>query len=373
MQPTENGTELKWCIFSKGIRGSVGKIIVDLHGPLSAIVKVVFVRKEFRGFGLGTVLMQHAQQALLANGFERLELEAEEDVGNYGKLVGLYEHCGFFVTPGMKETYEYNGDQTFRKVHMTCNLHALRQPDENAVLGFEFAHAMHVEAVELSRTHPLRLTFMEALRAVDTVSPGSLSQALRSARYVRERGHPDWMELAAGLRFLGQVQYLFNDWRAPYAVAVRATTPDVAGRDDDGERMQGAPKSGPLPAWANPAVTSVVAPDRFPAGVGLDEVLVTWSEAELAYVLVNHAGSAPHEMAQLLRYHRMRDWIETGVCVFASDDEAHLLDLVRLFATALHAADVVGASDAINDDAQAEIERLGYLVDKYFGLDVHVV
>ena len=366
-------------MFAKGIRGSIGKIVVEIVAQLVAFVRVVFVRKEFRGHGLGTILMQRAQSTLLANGFTTLQLDAEENINNHGRLIHMYENCGFVVTPGVRETFEYNDEECFRKVRMHCDLSlltSLRPPQlpleqQPVHKGFEFTQDMRREASELILRHPLSWTLVEALRQVEVGSPDAFRRALLSARLARQGGHADWMELAAGLRFLGRVQHLYSNWHTPYAVQVQLTSDERPG-EDDGERLaeQQAVKMGPLPAWVcDDKSSTVVSPYRYPPGIGLDEVLLSWSDNEFSFLCLSRMGSAPHELAQLHRYCNYNEWLDSNVCVFQSPDEDHLLSLVLLYKQVLKRADNEVVDSFLNDSSIIHEEqcRRSFLIDKYFG------
>ena len=244
---TENGTEMRWCLFAKDVRGSVGKIIVDTRDGLGTAAKVVsvFVRPEFRGRKLGEMLVRRAQRALYENGFDALELDAEEKVELHGKLVGLYEKLGFAVCEEYRVTYEYNDDEAFRKVHMRCDLRELFEgarrvassmsaPSSSASVApatsssssssakatnqstngtrsplldsYEFTSRMRREALELVAMMPLRLDVASALSKIEAVHPELRESSLRTGMWIRRGGHPDWLELAGYLRHLGRAQ-----------------------------------------------------------------------------------------------------------------------------------------------------------------------
>jgi len=270
-----DGPELRWCIFSKGKRGPIAKIIVDTrprkiqsddYEPTAHIVNV-HVRPEYRGKHLGEHLVRLAQVAMKTNGFIWMTLEAEENVEHHGKLVGLYKRCGFEVYPVIDHyPLEYNGDECFRKVPMRCHLTTIclegpttispkqqptttstamstittttipspeptkevasHLPTADDIFRSRFASALFVqemkrEAMTLLQTSPLNITVLMALDWIDQIlAPGSMELAIRSGSLIRSRGHPDWMELAGYLRGVGRVQEKWTNWHAPFMVSV---------------------------------------------------------------------------------------------------------------------------------------------------------
>jgi len=424
VEATAAGTEMKWCLFAKDVRGSVGKIVVDTRddGGGAAKVVAVFVRPEFRGRRLGELLVRRAERALYDNGFDAVELDAEEKVDHHGRLVGLYEECGFRVCDDWRVTYEYNDEEAYRKVHMRCDLRAMFEggvsasqpasgdepraaPWSGLALSFEFVSRLRREAIELIVTAPLHLDVRAALARVERAHPAARDSALRAGVWIRRQGHPDWLELAGYLRHVGRAQELWTKWQTPFAVRVfadeaaarrsrhrmrrfrRRESPAQGGGDgddeeeeqdrrtgagagagagsgdegDDGERPMDDAKVGPLPDFCrDPAESRVVDVERYGLGAGLDEALLTWGPLEFAFLALSRspASSAPRELAQVLRYAALHDWLD--------DDPTAALHATADPARAEHRRSVVALEswdDAEVKEWAAEFRRLVREVD----------
>ena len=430
----DNGsTELKWCIFTKGLRGPIAKIIVDTrqltlqvenNEPIAHIVNV-FVRPEFRGKKLGEHLVRLAQMAMRENGFVWLTLEAEENVENHGRLVALYERCGFHIYPvADKYPMEYNGDECFRKVPMRCKLPDVSFPFEqeqqqqqhydaiesppsmlttttttgtngssssssiapliSKFASVQFVEEMKRESLQLLQACSLNVDVINALDYIDQhIAPGIMEQAFRTGLLVRSLGHPDWMELAGYLRHLGRIQEKWTNWHVPFMVQIVGGNEQrrVRGHDDDGasadeEETVDEPivKSGPLPQELCEEGKPIrfIDPERY-SQQGVDESVLTWSPCEYAFLSLTfgNRSSAPPEMAQVLRYCNCDSWLNTDEFTYLEAwGDPDLKQLTIRFKAAMTTADqseMLTASQM--DEARA---RYIELVDKYIS-DVRVM
>ena len=405
----ETGMELKWCIFTKGIRSSIAKIVVDpknkgknpMENQPTAHVVVVFVKPEFRGRGLGEKLLRIAQRSLKENGFIWLTLEAEEKVNLFGKLVGLYERCDFEIFPvNAKIALEYNDDECYRKVPMRCNLLTARLSNENvppqcynappslststtvstsslvpesyAYRDPFFVEELKREALRLLGTCPLHLDIPSAISWIELNSfPGSLEHAFRTACLLRNKGHPDWMELAGFLRHLGKIQERWITWHAPFMIETRGRLQRVIVTkvESDNSEMEEEPttKTGPLPTELTSEYQEVtfIEPERY-LRQGVDECVVNWTPNEYAYLCLTYAqrSSAPHEMAQLLRYWNCRPWLNTNeysqLQTFGDQD---VKELVTEFSSIL--TEVEQQPKMTQEEIELCMPRFLQLVDKY--------
>ena len=462
------GAEMKWCLFAKDVRGSVGKIVVDARDAedrAAAKVVAVFVRAEYRGRGLGEALVRRAQAALFENGFETLALDAEENVELHGRLVALYERCGFVVDPARRVTYEYNGEhETYRKVPMVCDLRKLMgappalvtfssaasvssassSSSSAAALGsssssssssssrhatdpvararararpppldsYDVASRLAREAHEVAVSKPLGWSVARAFAEVERAHPELCASSLATGSRLGALGHPDWLELAGYLRHLGRAQEAWTKWVAPFALRVvrvveassaSASSPardadpdsDADADGDDGERPEDDAKSGPLPAWClEQHPTRVVDVERYGLGTGLDETVVSWGPNEFAHVALARVAtsSAPREMALVLRFADMVEWVgsdaefdaeEVGegeaqaqdarrarreaVAALESAEDADLKEWVALFRGVRRDVDAAEASASAASDEVTTAARRLELVSKYLG------
>lgn len=136
-------SQVKWLVYVPERRSPVGKLIADLdwesdyyndaqqEGKWGSI-KSLFVRKGYRGVGLGELLLKRCKAFMRREGYAFLCLDAEEDLSRFGRLVVFYKAHGFIAQPPPNDRgYRllYNGDdQTFRVVPMICQL--CRESDE---------------------------------------------------------------------------------------------------------------------------------------------------------------------------------------------------------------------------------------------------
>jgi GNAT superfamily N-acetyltransferase len=406
----DNGeTELRWCIFTKGVKGPIAKIIVDTkqtkilanHEPSAHIVNV-FVRKEYRGRKLGEHLVYLAQQALRDNGFVWVTLEAEENVEHHGRLVSLYERCGFHIFPVLP-TFQliYNGDECFRKIPMRCNLTEMHFDTENEEApstltsssssslatstapslsetadrygSLHFVEELKREALNILRSCPANLDIPTALSWIDDHIPGTMEHACRVASRVRMLGHPDWMELAGFLLHLGRIQEKWVAWHAPYMIRV-AETHDVNqvdvrpgdGKENDDGAFPDKPKCGPLPSdLKSPKSITFIDPERF-SSQGVDESMLSWGPFEYAYLSINvdNRSTAPHEMAQVLRYSQCESWLTTSdYSYIESWEDSDVKQLTTSFVAAVREANLIPPLSSVELE-EARL-RLFELVDKY--------
>jgi len=403
-----DGPELRWCIFTKGKRAPIAKIIVDTrprkvqdatYEPTAHIVNV-HVRPEYRGKRLGEHLVRLAQSAMKANGFTWLTLEAEENVELHGKLVGLYERCGFEIHPPAEHfPLEYNGDECYRKVPMRCNLQAMildecfpaptsssapsaatttttTAPIEIPSSRFEsalFVGEMKREALSLLQSTPLNLSISVAMDWIDQhLAPGAMEAAIRTGLLLRSRGHPDWMELAGYLRFVGRIQEKWTSWHSPFMIHVSGDSPAEAERQSDDEEEEPVvrnpmAKSGPLPGelCTSNIASRFIDPERY-AQEGVEEAMMTWTPNEFAYLALSLGDrcSAPREMAQVLRYAYCDAWLSTdSFSYLESYGDSDLKKLAVEFRQALNDADGMEMLD-LNTIEEGRA-RVSELVDKY--------
>lgn len=426
----DGGTELRWCIFTKGKRGPIAKIIVDTrprkvqsadYEPTAHIVNV-HVRPEYRGKQLGEHLVKLAQTTMRTNGFVWMTLEAEENVEFHGKLVRMYERCGFEVYP-QSDHYpmEYNGDECFRKVPMRCKLADLAfrnelmrdtsvpsviststtgtsttttsmpTPEITAdVVQSRFASSLFVqemrrEARALVASASLNVSVPMAVDWIDQhVEHGSLILALRTGALIRSKGHPDWMELAGYLRFIGRVQEKWTSWHSPYMVEIQGGSHSMADAERQSDDEEDVPphlspgdsmvKSGALPdeLISFNAPVDFIDPDRY-SQEGVDEALMTWTSNEFAYLAltVGERSTAPKEMAQMLRYWQCSKWLDSDDFNYLeSYGDADLKHLVKQYREALIEVSNVEPLDA--DQLEEAKARFVELVDKYVA-DVRMI
>jgi predicted GNAT family N-acyltransferase len=416
LEQMDNGsTEVKWCIFTKGMRGPIAKIIVDTRQTKlvldesaqnmnkSAHIVNVFVRPEFRGKQLGEHLVRLAQVAMKDNGFHWLTLDAEENVEFHGTLVKLYERCGFEIHP-IQETYpmEYNDDECFRKVPMRCNLALMSfnatTPEvsattttttttttpisgprvhnlsgDNRYRTISFVEELKREALQILAQSAMNVDIPMALEWIDShLSPGTMEHALRTGTHIRTLGHPDWMELAGYLIHLGKIQEKYTSWHAPFMVEIHPATPVTSANTDDEDEdedsdyaLPSSVKSGPLPVELCElnASQNFIDPERY-TQQGVDETVLTWGPCEYAYTALEFAGksSAPHEMSQVLRYCQVDTWLKTeDFAYLESWGDADLKQLTLRFKESMDGA-VVPLQNKQMDEAKA---RFLELVDKY--------
>ena len=420
LEHMDNGsTELKWCIFTKGIRPPVAKIIVDTrqhklvapgqdHEPTAHIVNV-FVRPEHRGKKLGEHLVRLAQTAMRENGFVWMTLEAEEKVEHHGRLVALYERCGFSVhPPDIKIPLEYNGDECYRKVPMRCNLLRLRFDDEenmsvqpqdgssassssssgsasvssalNRFASSSFVEEMKREVLHLLQMGSLNVDILTAIEYVDQhIASGTMESAFRTGLHIRSLGHPDWMELAGYLRHVGRIQEKWTEWHSPYMVRIEGdrqpqqsrrsvTESDAEEGDEDGEGEMPI-KTGPLPRELCDDRQSrvFIDPERY-TQEGVDEAMLTWTPSEYAFLALTFGDrcSAPGEMAQVLRYAECPAWLETqDYAYLESYGDADLKRLVVQFKSCLDESDRRQGGEMSGNKMEEARARLAELVDKY--------
>mmetsp|Transcript_5121 Transcript_5121/g.6690 ORF Transcript_5121/g.6690 Transcript_5121/m.6690 type:complete len:455 (+) Transcript_5121:376-1740(+) len=290
-----SGKEVKWSLFATGKRASIGKIIVQLipcceehfdlhnsqverassfdseckdgsshrsesetdifmtdcnvnmntetvscHRAPYIFVENVFIDKRFRGRNLSSYMLQYCKSYFIGLNKSRwyyryIELEAEEDMDHYGKLVDLYLRNGYQVLYG-SDSKEfkvlYNGEQTFRVVPMRNFLfkpEPLIFPLTNGVsskldnreeLGdmkelhtFDFVQSMKEETVKRSR---LKMTISDALIYLNELFPGSLRRATAISQEIEAAGHPEWLQFVGLIMGVGLLQNQLL-WCAPFS------------------------------------------------------------------------------------------------------------------------------------------------------------
>jgi hypothetical protein len=434
LEQMDNGsTEIKWCIFTKGLRAPIAKIIVDTHQkkvqddhePVAHIVNV-FVRPEFRGKHLGEHLVRLAQIAMRENGFFWMTLEAEEKVEHYGRLVSLYDRCGFHIYPVMDNyPMEYNGDECYRKVPMRCKLADLQldnepttPPRQSAIThcsppssprrdlptttttttttcsppvrsyspfstrftSVPFVEEMKRESIYILQACSFNVDVILALDWIDQhLCPGTMEHAFRTGMHIRALGHPDWMELAGYLRHVGRIQEKWTNWHAPFMVQIpnsssrgrkvpleveeHATSSD----DESDDHGNSQVKSGPLPheLCEEGKTRTFVDPEHY-SQQGVDESVLTWGPNEYAYLSLTYGNrtSSPHEMAQVLRYCDSVTWLNTeDFGYLESWGDADVKQLTLRFKSAMDEADQASLLTAKQmEEARGRVLEL---VDKY--------
>lgn len=378
------GAELRWCVFTKNSRGSVAKIICHLdrqaRAPTAHVVSV-FVQPQFRGRGLGEELVGLAKTFLRANGFQYLTLSAEENTAyKFGRLVELYRRCGFEIhPPGLTEfPIEYNGDEVFRKVPMRCSLASettttAAAPSLRLYDNVDFCVQMRQECLTRLR-HGVGV--VSALEWVEAHYTSSRRFAFALARRIRSKGHPDWMELAGYLIHLGKVQFKHKEWHAPFALLVRPPSSTSASSGESGDEKEEAlvAKSGALPEDGEQVdgACRVLDTERY-VGQGLDEATLSWSSWEYLFTVLTHqpahgSSSAPIELAQVLRYFRLTDWLVAGELdhLHAGGDEE-----LKQMALAFRECVLETVPD-LPPSSDADLSRRQELISKYLGEDVYV-
>ncbi|KAH9253924.1 hypothetical protein BASA81_008048 [Batrachochytrium salamandrivorans] len=385
----EGGAELRWCVFTKNSRGSVAKIIcqLDRQSRTTAHVVSVYVHPRFRGRGLGEELVGLAKTFLQANGFQYLTLSAEENTTyKFGRLVELYRRCGFEIhPPGLTEfPIEYNGDEVFRKVPMRCSLMPASTATTTTVASprlydnVDFCIQMRQECLTRLQ-HGMGV--IPALEWVELHYASSQRFALALAQRIRSKGHPDWMELAGYLIHLGEIQFKHKEWHAPFILPVRppSSTSASSGESGDGEEEELVAKCGPLPEEEDGDEESpcrVLDTERY-VGQGLDETTLSWSSWEylftvLTHQLANNSSSAPIELAQVLRYFRLTDWLQTcELDHLQSGMDEELKQMALAFREC-----VLETKRATSDcrllPSDIDLSRRQELISKYLGEDVYV-
>jgi GNAT superfamily N-acetyltransferase len=267
----DGATELKWCLFVDGKRGSIGKLITTILShfvseSLTAKIKSLFIKPQYRGLSLGLVLLDKCLRHLSSHGFVAVSLDAEEEVTRHGKLVSFYEGCGFAVTaPLAKPRLMYNGDQCLRVIPMDCRLpHCLTKrhcdvdsmreahcivDDERSLLHvlrmrhtLRFVQRMEEECMGVSRA---AMSLVEAMLACGSADPDFLARRLACMRFAKAAGQPDFVQLAVLIFSLGQIQRQF-EWKTPQLFVDESTKDESKERDPSTSKATSTPFQGEL-------------------------------------------------------------------------------------------------------------------------------
>ena len=257
----------------------------SLDSKHSVLLKSVSVGAKYRGNKYSELLINKALAWSLANGFDEMCLEAEEDTARHNKLVHLYERFGFQEVPSKAYKYLYNDEQTFRVVCMRVNLHEWGQGQTGRnVQNEDFVARMRKETA--SKQHG-RVSVQEAVHQVDALFKGSWEFALRLAEECRAQDYPEWMQFACLLHNLGEYCRVFEDWESPFYYKTF----------EDGEHQ------GMLPDWVADSPRTVL--HEHLEGVELENKF-TWTPCEYLYTIlrVNQASfrGLPEEFFEVLRY-----------------------------------------------------------------------
>lgn len=161
-----SGGEFKWVVFTPNKRASVGKLVALLKGQ-QGFIKSLSLIESLRGAGISLFLLEACKKYLKEEcGCGYVELDAEEDMTRFKKLVDYYRRAGFQETVRPVRML-YNGDDTYRVVSMRCylSLTALMQEKSigfwEALLECEHFDSLVTRVVVAKvESHPEWLQFM---------------------------------------------------------------------------------------------------------------------------------------------------------------------------------------------------------------------
>mmetsp|Transcript_7177 Transcript_7177/g.9349 ORF Transcript_7177/g.9349 Transcript_7177/m.9349 type:complete len:427 (+) Transcript_7177:375-1655(+) len=337
-----SGKNVKWSLFKEGKRGSIGKVIVQLrpccdfhfaqHNELIGNVDVeskvseqhstavsfsrceeepfvflenVFVDRKFRGRNLATLMLKHCADYFFRLNqvhwfYQYIELEAEEDMDQFGKLVDLYLRNRYqvFRNSHAKEfKVLYNGDQTFRVVPMrkylfkpvSLNAYKIASGLRSCPETKQSIDMVSRLRIETCKNNRLRMTMLEAMQFVNECYPGTLEKASRVSKVLREEGHPEWLQTVGFILSVGLLQNRLI-WQMSFE-----------DKKDIG--------SGFLPEWAHEDFSSLWKID-YESGSGLAPEMI-WSCYEYLFTVLTgvrknrKALSIPEEGLFAIRYFKV--------------------------------------------------------------------
>ncbi|PHH59093.1 hypothetical protein CDD81_3804 [Ophiocordyceps australis] len=208
-----------------------------------------------------------------------------------------------------------------------------REQHEKQTVAYNMAARARFHSAARQRPEMSIWEAMEKLNTlVDESDPDtSLSQMehlLQAAEALRRDGKPRWMQLTGLIHDLGKLMLFFPDLGTQGQWDVVGDTFPVGCAFDPRIIMAES-------FAANPDATHALYGTElgvYPAGCGLDAVMLSWGHDEYLYHVVRDQSSLPDEALAMIRYHSFYPWHREGAYrVLMCDKDWDMLKAVQAF------------------------------------------